>query len=98
MVASSPSRNAPCHCGSGRRFKECHGRLPGREGHGQDVASLMQRALALQVDGRLDEAAGLYLDVLGVADTTFDALHMLGVIRHQQQRFDEALALFDRAL
>ncbi|WP_420843701.1 SEC-C metal-binding domain-containing protein [Idiomarina tyrosinivorans] len=20
-------RNAPCHCGSGRRFKECHGKI-----------------------------------------------------------------------
>lgn len=22
-----PSRNAPCHCGSGKRYKQCHGRL-----------------------------------------------------------------------
>jgi hypothetical protein len=22
-------RNAPCHCGSGRKFKHCHGRAPG---------------------------------------------------------------------
>lgn len=27
-ATARPSRNAPCHCGSGRRFKKCHGRTP----------------------------------------------------------------------
>jgi amino acid adenylation domain-containing protein len=27
-----PARNGPCPCGSGRRFKHCHGRLTGDEG------------------------------------------------------------------
>ncbi len=26
-VAAPPSRNAPCPCGSGRRYKECHGKV-----------------------------------------------------------------------
>jgi len=26
-AASSMSRNAPCHCGSGKRYKDCHGAL-----------------------------------------------------------------------
>jgi predicted O-linked N-acetylglucosamine transferase (SPINDLY family) len=30
-VAAPASRNAPCPCGSGRRFKDCHGALGARE-------------------------------------------------------------------
>lgn len=26
-AAKSPGRNEPCHCGSGKRFKHCHGRV-----------------------------------------------------------------------
>ncbi len=27
-VAAEPGRNDPCHCGSGRKFKKCHGAVP----------------------------------------------------------------------
>ena len=27
-MAGEPSRNSPCPCGSGLRFKACHGQLP----------------------------------------------------------------------
>ncbi|HEX5863723.1 MAG TPA: SEC-C metal-binding domain-containing protein, partial [Casimicrobiaceae bacterium] len=26
-VAAPPARNAPCPCGSGKRYKDCHGTL-----------------------------------------------------------------------
>ena len=26
-AAKPPGRNEPCHCGSGKRFKHCHGRV-----------------------------------------------------------------------
>ena len=26
-VAAPPARNAPCPCGSGKRYKDCHGAL-----------------------------------------------------------------------
>jgi uncharacterized protein len=25
VVGNVPGRNDPCHCGSGRKFKKCHG-------------------------------------------------------------------------
>jgi len=25
VVAATPGRNEPCHCGSGKKFKKCHG-------------------------------------------------------------------------
>ncbi|MGH3769594.1 MAG: SEC-C metal-binding domain-containing protein [Pseudonocardiaceae bacterium] len=24
-AAGEPARNAPCHCGSGKKYKRCHG-------------------------------------------------------------------------
>ena len=34
-VAQPPARNSPCPCGSGRRYKDCHGTLDGRRVDGQ---------------------------------------------------------------
>ena len=32
-IAAPASRNAACPCGSGRRYKDCHGALAARGGH-----------------------------------------------------------------
>ena len=58
----------------------------------------LELALSLQRQGRLDDAAALYLGVLQVEPRDFNALHMLGVVRFRQQRPGEAIALYDRAL
>lgn len=63
-----------------------------------DVAQTMQAASALHQQGKLDDAAPLYLAALEVAPDHFDALHLLGVVKLQQQRFDESLVLIGRAL
>ena len=44
------------------------------------------------------EAEGLYLQILKANSDHFDALHLLGVVRHQQHRHSEALELIDAAL
>ncbi len=59
---------------------------------------LRDRAVALHRSGRLGEAEQLYLDVLAGAPRDFTARHLLGVVRAQQGRREEALAGFDRAL
>jgi protein O-GlcNAc transferase len=45
--ARQPRRNEPCSCGSGRRFKDCHGRLeagpPGRADAKADARSALAR-------------------------------------------------------
>ena len=53
------ARNAPCPCGSGRKFKHCHGlaRPPGvNDPAGRKLADQVHRALA---QGALDEAISL---------------------------------------
>jgi protein O-GlcNAc transferase len=38
------SRNAPCHCGSGKRFKDCHGTLGGNEAAPATADELLREA------------------------------------------------------
>jgi len=62
------------------------------------VEAALELALALQRKGRLDDAAALYEGVLRLAPQDFNALHMLGVVRHRQRKYDQAIELIGRAL
>lgn len=113
--AAPPSRNAPCPCGSGLRYKHCCGRAEGSAAndvaipyylgweafsHGEKASlwATMQRALEAQKLGQLDAARQLYEEVVARAPLTFDAVHMLGVVRMQQGDLDDAEAMLTRAL
>ena len=62
------------------------------------LADVMNMAVQLQKQGLLDAADELYGRVLDAFPDHVDALHFLGVSRHQRGRADEALALVRRAL
>src|SRR5438128_1356546 len=62
------------------------------------LRQLLDRAIACHQRGQLDEAERHYLDILQAAPNHFDAQHLLGLIRHQQGRSIEALALIGAAL
>ena len=81
-VQSPVSRNAPCPCGSGRRFKECHGAAPATAA--PPVLSLLTSALEAQKAGRLSEALERYQSVVASQPDNFDARHMLGVVHYQR--------------
>jgi tetratricopeptide (TPR) repeat protein len=93
-----PSRNAPCTCGSGRRYKDCHGAIEAVAGAPESLAGILARALADQQAGRIPQAIAGYENALAVAPDHFDALHMLGVAHFQRGEFERALALVDRAV
>jgi glycosyltransferase involved in cell wall biosynthesis len=101
-VQSPVSRNAPCPCGSGRRYKECHGAASapaGASAPGLDTIAIRKRqALAAQQKGALLEAIELYREILADAPDDFDSLHMCGVAHFQRGEFERSLALIDRAL
>ena len=71
-------RNDPCPCGSGLRYKECHGKLgvaaspPAPDAH-------IPRALQLHQAGRVDEAERIYRDVLAAMPGHAIASHYLGM-------------------
>lgn len=91
-------RNAPCSCGSGKRYKECCGRLPGAGADApSSVAGRMNEALAAQA-GDPRRAEAIYREVLAEAPDLPDALHMLGVLRFERGECREAASLILRAL
>jgi protein O-GlcNAc transferase len=59
---------------------------------------LLAQGVALHKDGRLDEAAKIYLEILSEVPRDFDATHLLGVVALQQGRFDAAQRLINAAL
>ena len=78
---SAVRRNAPCPCGSGQRYKDCHGRI-GEDA--ADVATLVQRALAAHREGRVDDAERAYRMVLDREPGNAIATHYLGLIAWQR--------------
>lgn len=104
LAAGAPrQRNGRCGCGSGRRFKVCHGRpaLAVRS-PGASFAATMLDSLDAQRRGRLDEARDGYERVLARWPDTPDALNMLGLIDLAQgdpvsalTRLRRAVSLFD---
>ncbi len=101
---SEPSRNQPCPCGSGKRYKECHGKVGDAVAAGPlsdaqaTCRQLMAEALAHQQARRLADAEQLYREALARVPDEPDALHMLGVIRYERGDLTEAKSLIVRAL
>lgn len=91
---ASVGRNQPCPCGSGRRYKECHGTLARNSGPAGaaagSVAATLHAALAAQQRGSLNEARRLYSEALAHAPDHFDAVHMQGVVYYQLGLFEDA--------
>ena len=92
-----PGRNDPCVCGSGRRYKECCGRLQASDPR---VAAkpVMGAALEAQRARNFQRARALYRDALAIAPDEPDALHMLGVVCYDLGDDAEAYAHILRAL
>jgi tetratricopeptide (TPR) repeat protein len=105
-VARGPvaGRNDPCPCGSGRRYKHCHGAVgaqaaaasPPTPQASADV--LVTFGMDAHQRGELAAAERAYRDALAAAPDHPHALHFLGVVLHQRERWDEALPLLERAI
>jgi tetratricopeptide (TPR) repeat protein len=96
MNAPAPRRLDPCPCGSGRRYKDCHGSLgaaPQFDGHGD--------AHALRSQGRLEEALALLDEKLPAqsdAATRATLFNLRGLVRNDLMDITGALADFEAAL
>ncbi len=102
-------RNDPCPCGSGKRYKHCHGASPAGAGDASGAAARpaqvaarpaaddeVRQALALHQRGELDPAEAIYRRVLESADHPV-AEHYLGVLHYQRRDFEHALPLLERS-
>jgi tetratricopeptide (TPR) repeat protein len=89
-------RNDPCPCGSGRRYKECHGKLADSP---PAPDALLRNALAAHQQGGVDEAEAAYREILAREPGHPAATHYLGLaawqrgdVRTAEQRMRAALA------
>ena len=78
----SASRNAPCPCGSGRKYKHCHG-APAGPLRSKSVGSSLERARELHQTGYLPEAETLYREILARSPRNAGAMNLLGILRAQ---------------
>jgi protein O-GlcNAc transferase len=63
-----------------------------------DLSQALDKAVNFHRSGNLAEAERLYLQLLVTKPDHFDGLQMLGILRYQQGRFPDALALIGAAL
>ena len=98
-------RNDPCPCGSGKRFKSCHGALGSdvRTNTAPESAELQQlkqlkQALALHQQGDSNGAEALYRSVLTIEPDNALAQHFLGVIHYQRRELAAALPLLEQSV
>ena len=64
----------------------------------QALGQTLSEAAALHRQGRLPEAERLYTAVLQIDNSNFDALHLLGILRTQQGKWEAAAALLSDAV
>lgn len=62
------------------------------------VQQVLNQALALHQNGRLNEAATLYEQILQVDARNFDALHLLGIAAAQTKNYARAAELIGKAI
>ena len=99
-------RNDPCPCGSGRRYKLCHGSIdaPAEVGampaRAAELTTATLVAQGIEAHRRHDLAAAErhYRLALALEPAHPTALHYLGVVQYQRHQLDQALPLLERAV
>jgi protein O-GlcNAc transferase len=80
-MASPSSRNAPCPCGSGKRFKDCHGRSAGEAPpQAADPDELLRKAHLAFVNGRGTAAETRLRRLLALSPDHVAAWNLLGEV------------------
>ena len=59
---------------------------------------LLQRAISLQQQGKLNGAANIYQRILKREPNNINALNLLGIIANEQQKFHQAINVFKQAI
>ena len=98
--APAVGRNDPCPCGSGKRYKQCHGALGANSPAAppKDPDTLTREGMEAHREGRLEDAERAYAAALSSAPDHPFAGHYLGVIAMQRKDFDRAIPTLERAV
>ncbi len=89
MSESDVRRNGPCPCGSGKRYKECHGAAAGAaptpiRATASDASQLLQQALAAFQRQDLATTAAACQSVLAIAPGHAGGWHLAGLVDLQR--------------
>ena len=95
MALAPPRRLDPCPCGSGRRYKDCHGSLKGAP---LSSAPGFDEALVLRRAGRLTEAIERIDGGLAEVPRSERLLNLRGLVRQDLMQLDAAMQDFDAAI
>jgi predicted O-linked N-acetylglucosamine transferase (SPINDLY family) len=95
----SVGRNDPCPCGSGKKFKRCHGGPTARSPAvlPEMIPAMLQQGDALRRAERYSEAEGVYRSMLQISPSHSVALENLGILAVQRNSPEDAIALLTRA-
>ena len=95
-IASEPPRNAPCPCGSGKRYKDCHGALQPPPADG--VALLLAQARRALGQGDSGAAEAAWRLALEADPGEAEALFHLGNLERERGQHALAVGYYRRAL
>jgi len=93
-------RNDPCPCGSGKRYKRCHGASSPAPTDTDVLRQRLQDAIARHRRGTSEDrstAESVYREILSEQPDNPTAQHFLGVIHYQRGEIDTAVPLLERA-
>lgn len=95
-------RNEPCPCGSGKRYKHCHGTFGAGAAAPIPPQRLaqheLQHAIELHQHGETTAAERSYRKVLAEEPDNAMARHYLGVVHYQRNELDAALPLLEASV
>ena len=95
-IAAEPPRNARCPCGSGKRYKDCHGALQPPPADG--VALLLAKARSALGQGDSGGAEAAWRLVLEADPGEAEALFHLGNLERERGQHELAVGYYRRAL
>jgi predicted O-linked N-acetylglucosamine transferase (SPINDLY family) len=105
-MTTAVARNAPCPCGSGRRYKDCHGALAAASAPAAAAVApaaataddLRARARAALAQGEREAALAHWRAVLDADVDDAEAHFHLGNAAREDGRIDAAIAHYEQAL
>lgn len=101
---AEPSRNQPCPCGNGKKFKHCCANRLATQAAPAVVKADNSNSLSLpeaiqhHQAGRLRKADAIYQQILQIQPDHADALHLSGLVNHQLGKHDLAYARIKQAI
>jgi protein O-GlcNAc transferase len=103
MIGPPVSRNSPCPCGSGKRYKDCHGALNGQApdvtiSGEASIGALLDRARSTLAAGDRTGALSLWQQILAIDPDHAESLFHLANSRREAGDARAAIAAYDRLL